>query len=75
MPSADQLYLRLEAIELAIASGADSVSYDGKSVNYMTLAEMRSVRSELRAALGLTGGRIRRTVAGYRSGLSKGERD
>lgn len=68
-----QLLQRLEAIESAIASGANRVSYDGKSVDYLTLSEMRSVRDELRAQLGITQGRVRRTVAGYNGGFGSAE--
>jgi hypothetical protein len=44
---------RLLALEEAIASGARSVSYEGKSVTYGSLDEMLRVRSIIRSALGL----------------------
>ena len=44
----------LDALELAIATGALKVRYaDGREVTYRSLAEMRSLRREIRAALGL----------------------
>lgn len=69
MPTSTQILLRLEAIELAIASGATKVSYDGKTVDFGSLSDLRSIRDELRAQLGLTAGRVRRTVATYRGGF------
>lgn len=45
----------LDALELAIATGALKVRYaDGREVTYRSLADMRSVRREIRAALGLS---------------------
>ena len=45
----------LDALELAIATGALKVRYaDGREVTYRSLAEMRSLRREIRAALGLS---------------------
>lgn len=43
----------LDALEDAIASGARSVSYEGKSVTYGSLSEMMQVRYMMRKALGL----------------------
>lgn len=60
----------LDAIEEAIASGATRVTYDGKSVDYRSLAEMISIRDALRRDLGLSG-QSRRTVASYRSGFGR----
>ncbi|GGC68509.1 phage head-tail joining protein [Chelatococcus reniformis] len=68
MPTPQQIQARLEAIELAIASGTTRVSYNGKSVEYASLAELRSIRDALKRELGLPV-RTRRTVAGYSSGL------
>ncbi|MBN9430825.1 MAG: hypothetical protein J0I45_00125 [Bosea sp.] len=59
---------RLDAIEEAIASGATRVTYDGKSVDYRSLAEMIAIRNALRRQLGIpVPGR--RTVATFRSGF------
>lgn len=62
---------QLAALEQAIASGARSVSYDGKSVTYNSLSEMRKIRDEMRLELGLVepGRGVRRTVAGFVRGL------
>ena len=38
---------RIDTLDEAIASGATSVSYDGRTVNYRSLAEMRSIRADL----------------------------
>lgn len=54
---------RLDALEEAIDSGATEVSYDGKTVKYRSLKEMRRIRDELRNDLGLNDGRSRRSVA------------
>lgn len=53
---------RLDALEEAIDSGATEVSYDGKTVKYRSLREMRRIRDELRTDLGLNGTKTRRTV-------------
>lgn len=63
-----QLRARLDAIETAIASGVTRVSYDGKSSEFRSLAEMRSVRDDIRRQLG-EAVRPRRTVAGYNGGF------
>lgn len=43
---------QLAAIEKAIASGVTSVSYEGKSVSYRSLQEMRLILAEIKRALG-----------------------
>jgi hypothetical protein len=63
-----QLRARLEAIETAIFSGVTRVSYDGKSTEFRSLAEMRSVRDDIRRQLGEPV-RARRTVASYNGGF------
>ncbi|HWJ72585.1 MAG TPA: hypothetical protein VNX29_05390 [Kaistia sp.] len=68
MAESNDLQRRLLAIEEAIDSGALRVSYDGKAVDYRSLAEMRSVRDALRRQLGLTVP-TRRTVARFTSGF------
>jgi len=62
------LTARLASIEGAIASGVTRASYEGKSTEFRSLAEMRSVRDDLRRQLGLRSPG-RRTVAGFRSGF------
>jgi hypothetical protein len=42
---------QLEALEAAFASGTLSVSYDGKSVTYRSLADLERAISVVRAAL------------------------
>lgn len=44
----------LDALEHAIASGAQSVSYEGKSISYRSVADMMLARRMIRSALGLT---------------------
>lgn len=68
MATPEQLLLQLESIERAIASGATRVSYDGKSVEYRSLADMRAVRDDIKRQLGLLTP-PRRTVAGFQSGF------
>lgn len=68
MADAPALQAQLTAIEAAIATGAMRVSYDGKSVEYRSLSEMRSVRDGLKRQLGLAVA-SRRTVAGYSNGI------
>lgn len=58
----------LQSLETAIASGVQRASYDGKSTDFRSLAEMRSIARGLRVQLGLQVG-SRRTVAGFRSGF------
>jgi hypothetical protein len=45
---------QLDAIEEAIASGATSVSYEGKTVSYQSLDQMLRIRAIIRSALGQT---------------------
>ena len=45
---------QLTAIETAYASGATSVSHNGKTVNYRNLQEMERIMNTIRAALGVT---------------------
>lgn len=45
---------QLDAIEEAIASGATSVSYEGKTVSYQSLDQMLRIRAIIRSALGLS---------------------
>lgn len=64
----EQLQKQLDAIELAIYSGTTRVSYDGKSVEYRSLAEMERVRDGLRRQLGIAVP-ARRTVASFNGGF------
>lgn len=45
---------QLKALEAAIASGATSYAYEGRTVAYRSMAEMLSVRSMMRDELGIT---------------------
>ena len=47
---------QLEALEAALMSGVTSVSYEGKSVTYRSIAEMLQLRGAMRRALGLDRG-------------------
>lgn len=62
------LTAELLTIEKMIVSGVTRASYDGKSVEYRSLAEMRSIRDAIRRQLGMPVA-PRRTVAGFRSGF------
>lgn len=56
----------LDAINEAIASGARKVRFaDNREVEYRTLADMRSIRDEIAAALGLGPEPLRTTYASY----------
>ena len=62
------LTANLTNLESAIASGVERASYDGKSTDFRSLAEMRSIARDLRRQLGIAVP-SRRTVAGFRSGF------
>ena len=64
----DQLRRNLASIEAAIASGVTRASYDGRSTEFRSLAEMRSIRDGLLRQLGEPV-RSRRTVASYSGGF------
>lgn len=69
MASPADLQARLEAIELAIASGTTRVTIDGVgSTEFRSLADLYRVRDELRRDLGITSS-SRRTVAAFSNGL------
>lgn len=57
---------QLEAIRLAYASGVTRVSYDGKTTEYRSLAEMRQIIATIEADLAARAGR-QRPVAGFAS--------
>lgn len=46
----------LQTLEAAIASGARIVRYGDKEVTYQTLDQMRALRREMQAELGLSSG-------------------
>ena len=55
-----------QAICQAIATGASKVRFaDNREVFYRSLADMRSVRDEIAAALGLVPERLRTTYASF----------
>lgn len=62
---------QLEALEKAIAEGVRRVKYQDKEVEYRSLEEMFTLANTIRAALcpDSGGGRSRRTVGVYGSGL------
>lgn len=56
----------LSAIEEAIATGAMKVRFaDNREVTYRSLAEMRSIRDEIAAALGAKPPPLRTTYASF----------
>jgi len=56
MADAAALTKQLEALRTAYASGAQSVSYDGKTTTFRSGDEMRAAISSLQAQLGIGGG-------------------
>lgn len=56
------------ALREAIALGATRITYDGKSVSYRSLAEMREVLADLEADESGRPRRRRRRYAAFRSG-------
>jgi hypothetical protein len=62
----------LIAIEEAIASGADTVSYDGKSVRYRSVDEMLRVRGIMRKALGIDTGKSETFLVSHDRGFGGG---
>lgn len=59
-------HAQLAAIKEAYASGITRVSYDGKSTDYRSLAEMKQIISTIEADLAADAGKAR-PVAGYAS--------
>lgn len=59
----------LIAIDQAIASGAQSVAYEGKSVTYRSLDEMRLIRDAIRKALGSSAGPSNTLLASHNRGF------
>lgn len=55
---------QLDAIKAAYASGVTRVSYDGKTTEYRSLAEMREIIATIEADLAAQAGR-KRPVAGF----------
>lgn len=51
MASAQVIQVRIDALEEAIAAGVTRVSYDGKSVEYRSLEEMREIVNDLQTQL------------------------
>ena len=60
---------QLIAIEEAIASGSDTVSYDGKSVKYRSIDELLRVRSIIRKALGIDTSKSSTILVGHGRGF------
>lgn len=59
----------LTKLEAAIAEGARRVRYSDKEVEYRTLREMKEIRDDIRAELGLTDASKRRRYADFSKGL------
>ena len=59
----------LTKLEAAIAEGARRVRYSDKEVEYRTLREMKEIRDDIRAELGLTDASNRRRYADFSKGL------
>jgi hypothetical protein len=59
----------LAAIDEAIASGAQSVAYESKSITYRSLDEMRLIRDAIRKSLGVAGGPSNTLLAGHDRGF------
>jgi hypothetical protein len=57
---------QLDAIKAAYASGVTRVSYDGKTTEYRSLAEMREIIATIEEDLAAQAGR-KRPVAGFAS--------
>lgn len=56
----------LDTINEAIATGASKVRFaDGREVTYRSLADMRSVRDEIAASLGIASNALRTTFASF----------
>jgi hypothetical protein len=69
MTTEEQLRANLASIQAAIASGVTRASYDGKSTEFRSLADMRSIRDGILRQLGEYVP-PRRTVAAYSGGYS-----
>ena len=59
---------QLDALIAAIASGATKVEYADKTIEYRSLAEMRSLKNEMEICLGLAKKKGGRRVAIFSSG-------
>jgi hypothetical protein len=59
----------LEALESAIAQGANSVTYGNKTVHYRSLSEMMQLRNLMRQELGLSNPARQRVLGSYSNGL------
>lgn len=73
MPDANGNFTTADLVALtkAIASGARSVSYDGRSVTYGSLDEMWALRRQMQVALGLASP-SRTILAMHDRGFSRG---
>jgi hypothetical protein len=61
---------QLAALEKSIASGLLEVRYaDGRTVKYRSLAEMKQIRDDMKAALGTRTCRNNSTLAAHRRGF------
>ena len=61
---------QLDALDVAIAEGVLSVSYDGRTVTYRSLAEMKEIRGTIFESLEADAGR--QTIRQIRPHATKG---
>lgn len=59
---------QLAALEAALARGVRQVSYNGESVTYGSLAEMQTLRRQMRKELGLAVTAVKRFPTVQREG-------
>lgn len=59
----------LDALEEAIASGAQTVAYEGKTVTYRSLDDMFRIRDDVRKALGISTGVNATLLVAHRRGF------
>lgn len=69
MPYTQQQY---DALKAAIASGAYSVRYGDKQVDYRSLAEMKQTLADMEAELGINPTKKPRKYASFTKGLRPG---
>lgn len=59
---------QLDALEAAIAQGVLEVRYADKTIVYRSLAEMQTIRRQMREALGITTAAVSRRYAEFHRG-------
>jgi hypothetical protein len=68
MATNDQLLKRLEDIEDVLNSGESASRYADRGVNFRSLAELRSIRDDLRRQLGMAQAKPRIRYGEFRDG-------